>query len=412
METSAEVLRRELDELVALSAAADQVIARILTETPEVDADGAAVLWEVAEVIGRCEQARHGQLVQVLARADGAGTRKGVLKPWIATHLDVSDSKARGIAEAARRIGALPELAESLSSGQVGADTIRALTRTAKAVEGTGKDKTATLTEMLEISERDGVAAANRGIRELEHALDPGGSRDLLAKQRARSFVRVIELEDGRCRIEALLDPIRATILRSAIDQMCSAWIREGQYDGTDPLPDDVRSTEQIAAHALVRMAEVFLMADSKTRGVKFTPQILFTALLDQAENGLARTVYETMVPRAGLGEVVAHVLEHDRDGEPVLLDGARINADPTARLASPAQRIALAFRDRHCSYPGCTRPPTWSLHAHHRTAYSEGGPTVTRNLTPLCSEHHVLTHQQQTAAGEQAGRAQAHLPH
>jgi hypothetical protein len=51
-------------------------------------------------------------------------------------------------------------------------------------------------------------------------------------------------------------------------------------------------------------------------------------------------------------------------------------------------------------------------LHAHHRTAYSEGGPTVTRNLTPLCSEHHVLTHQQQTAADKQAGRAQAHLPH
>src|ERR1700683_1693697 len=116
METNAEVLRRELDELVALSAAADRVIARILAEAPEVDVDGAAVLWEVAEVIGRCEQARHGQLVQVLARADGAGTRKGVLKPWIATHLDVSDSKARGIAEAARRIGRVPELAEPLSS--------------------------------------------------------------------------------------------------------------------------------------------------------------------------------------------------------------------------------------------------------------------------------------------------------
>jgi len=342
--------------------------------------------------------------VQVLARADGAGTRKGVLKPWIATHLDVSDSKARGIAEAARRIGRVPELAEPLSSGRVGADTIRALTRTAKAVEGTGQEITATLTGMLEISERDGVAAANRGIRELEHALDPSSSQDLLAKQRARSFVRVIELEDGRCRIEALLDPIRATILRSAIDQMCSAWIREGQYDGTDSLPDDVRSTEQIAAHALVRMAEVFLMADSKTRGVKFTPQILFTTPLNEAQDGLARTAYETLVPRAGLGEVAAHLLEHDRDGEPVLLDGVRINADPTARLASPAQRIGLAFRDRHCSYPGCTRPPTWSLHAHHRTAYSEGGPTVTRNLTQLCSEHHVLTHQQQTAADKQAG--------
>ena len=413
METVAGVLRSQLAELVELGAAADRVIARILASAREVDAadvEGVAVLWEVAEVIGRSEQARHGQLVQVLARADGAGVRKGVLKPWIATHLDVSDSKARGIAEAARRIGRVPELAEPLSSGRVGADTVRALTRTAKAVEGSGQDKAATLTGMLEVSGRDGVSAVNRGIRELEHALDPGSGQDVLAKQRARSFVRVVELEDGRCRIEALLDPIRATIVRSAIDQTCSAWIREGQYDGTDPLPEDVRTTEQIAAHALVRMAEVFLMADSETRGVKFTPQVLFTTPLDEAEDGLAQTVYETMVPAAGLGEVAAHLLEHDRDGEPVLLDGVTINTDPTARLASPAQRTALAFRDRHCTYPGCMRPPTWSLHAHHRTAYGEGGPTVTRNLTSLCSEHHVLAHQ--TAADEQTGRAQAHVPH
>ena len=332
-----------------------------------------------------------------------------MLKPWIATHLDVSDSKARGIAEAARRIGNVPELAEPLSSGRVGADTVRTLTRTAKAIEGTGQDKTTTLTGMLETAGRDGVTAANREIRELEHTLNPGSSQDLLTQQRARSFARVIELEDGRCRIEALLDPIRATIVRSAIDQATAAWIRERQYDGTDPLPEDVRSTEQIAAHALVRMAEVFLHADSATRGVKFTPQILFTALLSEAEGGLARSVYGTMVPISGLEDAAVHVLEHDQDGEPVLLDGVEIDADPDARLASPAQRVALASRDRHCTYPGCGRPPTWALHAHHRTAYSQGGPTVTRNLTSLCSEHHVLLHQ--TATRKRSGRAQAHLP-
>ena len=408
MGTSAGVLREGLDELVELSAAADRVIERVLASAREIDAadtEAVAVLWEVAGAIGRCEQARHGQLVQMLAQADKAGTRKGVLKPWIATHLDVSDSRARGIAEAARRIGDVPELAESLSSGRVGADTVRALTRTAKAVEGSGKETTATLTEMLEVSQRNGVTAANREIRELEHALDPGSSRDVLSRQRARSFVRVIELEDGRCRIEALLDPIRATILRSAIDQACAAWIRERQYDGADPLPEDVRTTEQIAAHALVRMAEVFLMVDSGTRGVKFTPQIMFTALLGD-DGGLAESVYGTMVPLSGLEDAAVHLLEHDQDGEPVLLDGAEIDADPDARLASPVQRIALAIRDRHCTYPGCKRPPTWSLHAHHRTAYGQGGPTVTRNLTSLCSEHHVMIHQHQhrTTAGKQPG--------
>jgi hypothetical protein len=76
-----------------------------------------------------------------------------------------------------------------------------------------------------------------------------------------------------------------------------------------------------------------------------------------------------------------AHLL-HTKDGEPVLLDGEEIDREPTARLASPAQRTALAFRDRHCTYPGCSRPPTWSLHAHHKTSYRDGGATTVKNLS------------------------------
>jgi hypothetical protein len=390
------VLREKLTAIVDAQAAADRAVAEFLELARGCeagDAAEAAVVFEVAEAIGRCGQGLDGQLVQVLAQADRISARKGVLKPWIATHLDVSDSKARGIAEAARRIGAIPELAEPLSSGRVGADTIRTLTRTAKAIEGTGQDTTTALIEMLEVSARDGVSAAKREIRSLEHTLDPRSSQDLLAKQRARSFARIIELDDGRCRVEALLDPVRATIVRSAIDQAVSAWIREGQYDGTDPLPEDVRTTEQMNAHALVRMAEVFVMAPSEVRGAKFNPPMLFTAPLNNAD-GLAETVYGTTIPAAAIVEPETHLLEHDADGVPVLLDGVKIDADPGARLASTAQRTALAFRDRHCTYPGCTRPPTWSLHAHHRTPHSKSGPTTVRNLTQLCSEHHVLVHQ------------------
>jgi hypothetical protein len=391
-------LREEVAALVAVNSTADRMVDAILDLAQDLEAGdraGAEELFTAAKVIGQCEQARHGQLVRVLAQADRVCARKGVLKPWIATHLDVTDSKARGIAHVVRRVGAVPELAESLSSGKVGADTIRALARTAKAIEGTEKNTLSTLTEMLEVAERDGVSAVNQEIRNLEHHLDPASSEELIAQQRARSFVRFIELEDGRCRIEGLLDPERATILRGAIDQGAGAVIRERQYDGADVAPKDVRTTEQINAHALVRLAEVFLNADAQARGANFTPQILFTTRLDQ--DGLAETVYGAQIPTSVLpkpGVAGTHLLHLDQNGVPVLLDGVKIDADPDARLASPAQRTALAFRDQHCAYPGCTRPTTWSLHAHHRTAYSEGGPTTVENMTLLCSEHHVLVHQ------------------
>ena len=396
---SVEILREKLAVLFEANAVVERAIASILEAARSVeDADraGADLLLEVAGVVGRCEQARHGQLIRVLGQVDRVGARRAGLAPWIATHLDASDGRARAMAQAAKKIGTLPQLAQALSSGRIGADTVRVLTRTAKAIEGTGHDQNAALAETLRVAEQDGVGAANRQVRVLEHTIDPGHSEELLAKQRARSFARVLELEDGMCRFDVLLDPIRATTVRCALDQQAAAWIRERQFDGADVLPEDVRSTEQIAAQAITRLAEVFLDAEPEQRGASFTAQALYTAPLNNSEE-LAESVYGTLVPRSAItqpGDAKAHIL-HLEDGQPVLLDGQEIDADPSARLASPAQRIALAFRDRHCTYLGCTRPPTWSLHAHHKTSYREGGATTMKNMSLLCSEHHTLTHHQ-----------------
>ena len=390
---TAEALREELAALAAANAIVEERIKGILELARAIDADdrqAAGVLLDMAEMVGRCEQARHGQLIQLLGQADRVRAHRAGVKAWVATHLDVSEGKARGIGQAARRIGALPELAESLSSGQVGADTVRVLARTVKAVVGSGQDQSVELAATLEIAKLEGVGAANRRVRVLEHTIDPGSSEELLAKQRARSFARVVELEDGMCRFDVLLDPVRATTVRAALDLTVADWIRRRQFDHVDAVPDDVRSTEQLCAQAVTRMAEVYLDASPEQRGAQFSTEILYTAPLDTGE--LATSVYGVLVPRAAIPAPRAHLLE-TRGGEPVLLDGEEIDRDPGARLASRAQRVALAFRDRHCTYPGCTRPPTWSLHAHHEDSYREGGATVVKNLTLLCSEHHTTVH-------------------
>jgi hypothetical protein len=352
------------------------------------------VLLKVARFVGQGEQARHGQLIQLLGHADRVRAHRAGVKAWVATHLDVSEGRARGIGQAARRIGALPELAESLSSGRVGADTVRVLSRAVKAVEGSGRDRSAELVATLETARREGVGAAGRRVRVLEHTIDPGSSDELLMRQRAKSFARVVELEDGMCRFDILLDPIRAAMVRAALDQTVADWIRRRQFDGVDPIPADVRSTEQIGAQAVARLAEVYLAASPEQRGAQFSAEVLFTAPLDGDE--LATSAYGALVPRNAIPAQRVRLLE-TRDGEPVLLDGEEIDRDPTARLASAAQRVALAFRDRHCTYPGCTRPPTWSLHAHHKIPYGEGGVTTVQNLSLLCSEHHTLTHQHES---------------
>jgi Domain of unknown function (DUF222) len=381
---STEAFRGALAELVAANAVVEERIAAVLELARTVDdREGAEAVLEAAQLVGQCEQARHGQLIQLLGQAERVRAHRAGLKAWVASHLDVSDGKARGIAQAARRIGALPELAESLSSGRVGADTVRVLSRTVKAVERSGRDQVVELAATLETARCEGVGAASRRVRVLEHTVDSGSSEELLAKQRAKSFARVVELDDGMCRFDVLLDPVRATTVRAALDQTAADWIRQRQFDGVDPIAADVRSTEQIYAQVVTRLAEVFLAASPEQRNAVFCAQVLYTAPLDD-EGELATSVYGSLVPRTAITEPTdpnAHLL-HTKDGEPVLLDGEEIDHEPTARLASPAQRTALAFRDRHCTYPGCSRPPTWSLHGHHKTSYRDGGATTVKNLS------------------------------
>jgi len=62
-------------------------------------------------------------------------------------------------------------------------------------------------------------------------------------------------------------------------------------------------------------------------------------------------------------------------------------------RVVQPAQRMALAVRDRGCVFPGCDRPLAW-CDAHHLHHWVDGGPTDLDNLALLCRAHHRAVHE------------------
>ncbi len=74
--------------------------------------------------------------------------------------------------------------------------------------------------------------------------------------------------------------------------------------------------------------------------------------------------------------------------GDSVVLDMGR-----KVRLATAAQRRALAVRDQHCRFPSCSRPPQW-CDAHHIDSWLAKGETDLPNLILLCRRHHTLIHQ------------------
>ncbi|WP_140404116.1 HNH endonuclease signature motif containing protein, partial [Nocardioides sp. XL1] len=60
-------------------------------------------------------------------------------------------------------------------------------------------------------------------------------------------------------------------------------------------------------------------------------------------------------------------------------------------RLFTDYQRIALLVRDHGCRADGCDR--TTGLHAHHKTRWTDGGPTDLANAITLCPWHHARAH-------------------
>ena len=61
-------------------------------------------------------------------------------------------------------------------------------------------------------------------------------------------------------------------------------------------------------------------------------------------------------------------------------------------RLVTPPIWTALTLRDRHCTFPACTRPPLM-CHAHHIRHWTNGGKTSLDNLALLCGHHHRVIH-------------------
>lgn len=422
-----------------IDAIRQEVSAELGTESASdlQSGSGEAGLVSMARAVDRMERVAHGLLLQVLGRMDQHRVVPGGVGPWLTSQLGYSPGRGRNVASDARRLGTVPDMEQMLSSGQLPVGAPRMLARAVHATRGTSQDPGQAVTDTLTALEDGGVQQAEAQVRALEHAVEPGRPETLRARQRARSFARLHEVGDGMVRLEALLDAERATLVRSGMDILTSSWLRERQYDHTNPLPDDIQNVEQMNAEALTRFAAAFLNASEAQRAKPYLPGVLYLApspelavVQDPAAEAdpalgpapapaptsavsaprhttLARTPIPANCVQTPQGHwisassirrrSVAVRLAVTASGDPVTLNGMPLSTDPTARLASPAQRAVLYWRDRHCTHPGCTRPVTWSLHAHHVISYAAGGPTIINNLTYLCPEHHILVHQHGT---------------
>ncbi len=144
----------------------------------------------------------------------------------------------------------------------------------------------------------------------------------------------------------------------------------------------------------------------ASTDGIPTTDKAKVVVLMDL--DALVGDVRGTGTTLTGdvLSPGVVRRLACDAEIIPMVLgaDSEPLDVGRGRRLFTRGQRLALIARDRGCTYPGCTVPPTW-CDAHHVVPWHRGGLTCLDNGALLCQRHHTVVHERDlratvTAAG------------
>ncbi|WP_211349319.1 HNH endonuclease signature motif containing protein [Nocardioides litoris] len=177
-------------------------------------------------------------------------------------------------------------------------------------------------------------------------------------------------------------DPVR----RRCPDPAC-------RHDGADAREPGARLWD-----ALVEGCRRLQAGDQLPRAHGTTARLTVTIDHQQLRDGLVdhdgRAGHGVLDDGTHLSVAAVRRLACDAEVLPAVLGsrGEVLDVGRLSRLVTTSIWLALVLRDRHCTFPGCRRPPT-ACEAHHLTHWADGGPTSLDNLALLCRRHHTITH-------------------
>jgi hypothetical protein len=368
-----------LDEIVAVQRRAEAVYLRLLDE---LDTRG-------------------------LPTSDGARNTTSWLRERY--RLSPGAAKADVIAAAATRQqsdphtdasrGDLAELGQSLADGSVSRAHVdvaaRCLERIPTQLRAKHHDKLAEFfhRQSLSFPAND----CDRLARQLLATIDPDRTDRYDPRAYERRSLSAVFDSTGMLLLRGQLDPAAAAIVKAALDHYAapkpaSDDSEESDTDRKQP-EKDPRSSGQRYADALTTICQLAMAADhAGTRGSEPARVVVHTTpeqLAGVPGSGLAVTDSGTPLAPGTLQRFACDAIL-----ERITVDGAGrvLNYGRSIRLATPAQRRALAVRDGGCAHPDCSAPPAW-CDAHHIDWWTRGGPTDLDNMCLLCAQHHTEIH-------------------
>ena len=181
----------------------------------------------------------------------------------------------------------------------------------------------------------------------------------------------------------------------------------DASQDQTEAAARDTRPPCRRNHDAFKTLCRDLIMSKKLGQHAGLPVTVVVSTTLDQLEQGagIARTNSGVKLSFPELIRLATHAHHY-------LLVYRKHTAQPlylgkTKRLATPAQRLVLAARDRGCTRPGCFTPADHCQAHHGNTDWIHGGHTNADTLTLACGpDNRLASHGWTTTIGEN-GRAQ-----
>ncbi|TFD29531.1 DUF222 domain-containing protein, partial [Cryobacterium cryoconiti] len=253
--------------------------------------------------------------------------------------------------------------------------------------------------------------------RRLRDQLDEAGIAAREKQAHDDRFLRVYRLGNGKVRLHGLFAPEDGEFVLSTFDSITSPrrggvrFVDKEKAAWAKRVQDDPRSTEQIAADALVQLLKIAGEADQGRvfGGRRPSVRVIVTEkALKPGQPAAPETAEATETREAAAhGQIEGNPVPISQETIDRLLcdtgtrgiqvddTGQIINVGRDQRLFTEAQRAAMGVRDGGCRWVDCDRSPAWS-EAHHINEWlADNGYTDLADGILLCHPHHLLLHNQ-----------------
>src|ERR1700730_5393920 len=297
---------------------------------------------------------------------------------WIRFNCHMTSNAAADRVAVGDRIGELGHTVDAVADGQVGFAHLTVMARTANAV-GTGFSETA----LLDKARENSPGKFHHICRHYRHAADPKGYAAEQAEQVENRSLSLSTWEDGSLLINGVLDSIGGAAVRTALEPLAR---KSGAHDDRDRDRRFADALVELSMHALD--SGVIPQRASQRTHLQVTTSLETLRGLSgapAAEMEFSLPISSKTVERLACDCSLTRIL---LEGDSMVIDVGRAN-----RLTKGPRRKALNVRDRHCTWPGCERPATWTS-AHHLVHWIHGGTNDLDNLVLLCYRHHWMVHE------------------